>query len=411
LPYSLGDLQKEVNRAFGLSPSDTLKVVQSLYETHKLTSYPRTDFSHLPEDEHGLGRSIIEACMANFGADWDFPGAPDYSIRSHAWNSKKIGDHHGIRPTARKGYNLAALSKMELALYKLIVRRFLAQFYPVYLYDATSVRVACAGHLFKAAGAVEKQKGWQVLYPGRGNGKEDGQDVVLLPAMQKGEPARIAAAKVNEGKTKPPPRFNGALIIDAMEKAYKLVTDERVKKVIREIGIGTPATRANIVDDLISRWYIEERPEGKGSVYISTLRGRALYKCAPVQLRKPDLTAYFEELLARVSEGKMSAQDFMTRQVQFVSKLVDAVKSGEATRDMPSDIPVAPQRRAAPAGKPAAKGRRKPAAGSAKAATAPAGEGAKACPKCGKAMRARSSASGQFFGCSAFPACRHTENG
>jgi DNA topoisomerase-3 len=418
LPYSLGDLQKEVNRAFGLSPSDTLKIVQSLYETHKLTSYPRTDFSHLPEDEHGLGRSIIEACMSNFGADWDFPGAPDYTIRSHAWNSKKIGDHHGIRPTARKGYNLGALSKMELAVYKLIVRRFLAQFYPVYLYDATSVRVACAGHLFKAAGAVEKQKGWQVLYPGRGNGKEDGQDVVLLPAMQKGEPARIAAAKVNEGKTKPPPRFNGALIIDAMEKAYKLVTDERVKKVIREIGIGTPATRANIVDDLISRWYIEERPEGKGSVYISTPRGRALYKCAPVQLRKPDLTAYFEELLARVSEGKMSAQDFMTRQVQFVSKLVDAVKSGEATRDMPSDIPVAPQRRAAPAGKPAAKGRRKPAAGAAKAAktqagtaTAHVGEGAKACPKCGKAMRARSSASGQFFGCSAFPACRHTENG
>jgi DNA topoisomerase-3 len=403
LPYSLGDLQKEANRALGLSPSDTLKIAQSLYETHKLTSYPRTDFCHLPEAEHGLGPAIIDACRANFGAEWDFPGVPDFSIRSHAWNSQKIGDHHGIRPAARSGYRLAALSHMERALYTMIVRRFLAQFYPVYLYDATSVRVSCGAHVFKAAGVVERQKGWQLLYPGRSNSKEDGQDVVLLPAMRKDQPAEIGAARVNAGKTKPPPRFNGALIIDAMEKAYKLVTDERVKKVIRAIGIGTPATRANIVDELIARWYIESRAEGKGSVYISTARGRALYKCAPVQLRKPDLTAYFEELLARVSEGTMSAQEFTHRQERFVGKLIDAVKSGEATKDMPSDIPQAPQR-SAPARAPA-KGR--PARRTAK----PVAATGKICPKCGKPMCERSSAKGKFFGCGGYPACRHTENG
>ena len=401
LPYSLGDLQKEVNRAFGVSPSETLKIAQSLYETHKLTSYPRTDFSHLPEDEHGLGPSIIAACKSNFGAAWDFPGAPDFALRSHAWNNQKIGDHHGLRPTARQGYSLAKLSKLELAVYTMIVRRFLAQYYPVYLYDATSVRVRCGEHLFKAAGAVERQKGWQILYPSRSNSREDGQDVVLLPPMQKDEAARIDSAQVNAGKTKPPPRFNGALIIDAMEKAYKQVTDERVKKIIRDIGIGTPATRAHIVDDLIARWYIGAHAEGKGSVYISTPRGRALYKCAPVQLRKPDLTAYFEELLARVSEGKMSAQDFMSRQVQFVTRLIDAVKSGEATRDMPKDIPAAPKS----PGAPAATGKR------AASKPAPPQAGGKPCPKCGKAMRERLGASGKFFGCVGYPQCRHTQNG
>lgn len=403
LPYSLGDLQKEANRVLGLSPSETLKIAQSLYETHKLTSYPRTDFSYLPEDEHKLGKSIIDACIANFGSAWDFPGTPDYAIRSHAWNSKKIGDHHGIRPTARKGYDLSALSKMERAIYKMVVRRFLAQYYPVYLYDATSVRVRCNDHLFKATGAVERERGWQVLYPSNRNSREDGQDVVVLPPMQKDEAAMIDSAAVNSGKTKPPPRFNGALLIDAMEKAYKLVTDDRVKKVIREIGIGTPATRANIVEELIARWYLAEHKEGKGTVYISTPRGRALYKCAPVQLRKPDLTAYFEELLARVSEGTLSAEDFMARQAQFVRRLIEAVKSGEAIKDMPSDIPCAPGKsNLMPVKQTVSKGSgTRPALKSkAKGKT-----NLSKCARCGEPMVERNGTKGKFLGCSKYPAC------
>lgn len=337
LPFSLGDLQKACNKMLGLSPSQTLDVAQTLYEKHKLTTYPRTDYSHLPEDEHAISCKIIECVQSNFSDAWDFSGSPDFTIKSAAWNSSKIGDHHGIRPTTIKNYDLSKLSKTELAVYRLIVRNFLAQFYPLYRYNATIIEVFCEGENFRATGSVETDVGWKILFRSDGEDvKVNTEEVSLLPLMTAYDECRIVDAELEAKKTSPPPRFDGASIIDAMEKAHLFVTDAKVKARLKETGIGTPATRAAIVDNLISREYINEVKEAKRKVYTSTTRGRLLYKVLPDQLRKPDLTAYFEELLKAIERGELNLETFMGQQIKYVTKLVGDIQNGKIFETMSS---------------------------------------------------------------------------
>lgn len=404
LPFSLGGLQKAANKALGLSPAETLVVAQSLYETHKLTSYPRTDYSHLPEGEHGMSKGIIDAAKSCFGSKWDFPGTPDFSLKSPAWDSSKIGDHHGIRPTMVSNYDLSKLSSKELAVYRMVVRQFLAQFYPPYKYDATGVTLVVEDETFRATGTVEKSAGWKVLYRKAGEeetqGDGDGEDGegTNLPPMSKGESCLVTEGIVDSKKTTPPARFNGASLIDAMERAYLFVSDERIKKVLKETGIGTPATRAAIVENLVTRGYIEEQGKGKKKFYVSIQRGRALYDVAPDELRKPDLTAYFEELLKQVEAGKLGMNDFLDRQLKFVTKLVDDIKSGKAADRIPKDL-------LPPEAKKDGGGHSRSPAKFTKAA-----KGEKACPACGRAMRERKGAKGNFWGCSGYPECKKTIN-
>lgn len=337
LPFSLGDLQKACNKMLGLSPSQTLDVAQALYEKHKLTTYPRTDYSHLPEDEHAISCKIIESVQSNFSDAWDFSGSPDFTIKSAAWNSSKIGDHHGIRPTTIKNYDLRKLSKTELAVYRLIVRNFLAQFYPLYRYNSTIIEVFCEGENFRATGSVETDAGWKILFRSDGEDvKVNTEEVSLLPLMTAYDECRIVDAELEAKKTSPPPRFDGASIIDAMEKAHLFVTDAKVKARLKETGIGTPATRAAIVDNLISREYINEVKEAKRKVYASTARGRLLYKVLPDQLRKPDLTAYFEELLKAIERGELNLETFMGQQIKYVTKLVGDIQNGKIFETMSS---------------------------------------------------------------------------
>lgn len=332
LPFSLGDLQKLANKVFGLSPSQTLKIAQSLYETHKLTSYPRTDYAHLPEDEHKLAPGIIAAVKSNFGTAWDFPGTPDFSLKSPAWNSSKIGDHHGIRPTNTTGKSLDALSPQELGVYRLIVRQFLAQFYPKYRYTSMSTTVECESHRFVAQGQSELDQGWRVLFP------PDKSPTPPLPQMAVNDPATVMETQVKAEKTSPPPRFDGASIIDAMERAHLFVTDPAVKARLKDTGIGTPATRAHIVDSLLKRDYIQEVKQSKKKVYVSTPKGRALYNAVPEQLRKPDLTAYFEERLKEVERNELTLDAFLSQQTRFITKLIDDVRDGSVAAGMPTGL-------------------------------------------------------------------------
>lgn len=411
LPFSLGDLQKACNKMLGLSPSQTLAIAQALYEKHKLTTYPRTDYSHLPEDEHGMSEKIIACAKSNFGAAWDFPGTPDFKIKSAAWDSSKIGDHHGIRPTTVKDYDLGQLSKTELAVYRLIVRNFLAQFYPPYRYNSTAVEVFCEGETFKATGTVETDAGWKVLFRSDGAPEKE-EESQTLPKMAGGDGCKVADARSEAKKTSPPPRFDGASLIDAMEKAHLFVTDPKVKAKLKEKGIGTPATRAATIEKLVKDEYIEEVKEGKRKVYISTARGRLLYQAVPAQLRKPDLTAYFEELLGAIERGELELSAFMDHQVKYVTKLIDDIKSGKVAAEMPRLEDCAPPERkgtkkAAPKGDGA---RAKPPAKSAGGASAGASQtSSKTCPKCKAAMRLRTGSKGQFWGCTSYPECKHTE--
>lgn len=396
LPFSLGGLQKAANKALGLSPAETLVVAQSLYEAHKLTSYPRTDYSHLPEGEHGMSKDIIDAAKSCFGSAWDFPGTPDFSLKSPAWDSSKIGDHHGIRPTMVRDYDLSKLSSKELAVYRMIVRQFLAQFYPPYKYDATSVELVAEGETFRASGTVEKSAGWKVLFRKGGKDEEEGDGAgegeASLPPMKGGDTCLVTEGIVESKKTTPPARFDGASIIDAMERAHLFVSDERIKKVLKETGIGTPATRAAIVENLVTRGYIDEQGKGKKKVYVSSARGRALYGAMPNEMRKPDLTAYFEELLKQVESGKLGLDDFFSRQLKFVTKLVDDIKSGAAAERIPKDLAPPTEKKE----------------GKAPVRLKKAAKGEKACPACGRAMRQRKGTKGMFWGCSGFPECKQT---
>lgn len=407
LPFSLGELQKTCNKLLGLSPSETLAIAQSLYERHKLTTYPRTDYAHLPEDEHKLAPSIIVAAQCNFGDTWPFPGTPDFTLKSTAWDSSKIGDHHGIRPTTVSGYDLGQLSPSELAIYRLIVRNFLAQFYPRYRYTATTVQVACDADMFRAAGTVESDPGWKVLFRNESETADAPQDEQqVLPPMAQGDTCAISGADVAARRTSAPPRFDGASIIDAMEKAHLFVTDARVKARLKETGIGTPATRAATVDNLIARDYINVAKEGRRKVYIATARGRLLYHAVPEQLRRPDLTAYFEELLGSIERGELDLSSFMDQQVRYVTKLIDDVKSGAVAAGMPrlEDCePIARPTRGAR--EPASTTRRSPR----RQLPPQHDHDAPTCPACSAPMRVRTGTNGPFLGCSRYPSCKHTE--
>lgn len=406
LPFSLGDLQKTCNKMLGLSPSQTLTIAQALYEKHKLTTYPRTDYSHLPEDEHSMSEKIVECAKSNFGSTWDFTGTPDFTIKSAAWDSSKIGDHHGIRPTTVKNYDLGQLSKTELAVYRLIVRNFLAQFYPPYRYNSTAVDVFCEGETFKATGTVETDAGWKVLFRSDGGTEKDDENQAL-PKMTAGDGCKLVDARADAKKTSPPPRFDGASIIDAMEKAHLFVTDPKVKARLKETGIGTPATRAATVDNLIDREYVDEVKEGKRKVYISTSKGRLLYQAVPPQLRKPDLTAYFEELLGAIERGELDLDAFMEHQVKYVTKLIDDIKSGKVASEMPRLEDCAPPERTG-AKKSTPRGEGSPAKTPATNNGASQGA-AKTCAKCNAPMRLRTGSKGPFWGCTSYPDCKHTE--
>lgn len=412
LTFSLGGLQKACFKAFGLSAMQTLKVAQALYEKHKLTTYPRTDFAHLPEGEHGLSSKWLDAARANLGDQWDFPGTPDYSIKSAAWNSSKIGDHHGIRPTDTRHADMSKLTDVELKVYKMIVRNFLAQFYPQYAYNATRIQAFCEGHTFKSTGAVVTNMGWKVLFGGDKAEEEGGDEDGQLPQVDVGDQCTVADVELMSKKTKPPARFNPATLLDAMENAARYVKDERVRSKIRDSGMGTPATRAGIIESAVKRGYLEEVKGGKKEKahYISTARARLIYNVVPEQLRVPDITAYFEELLKQVEDGKLDMQKVLDYQVKFVTQQVDLLKSGEVSNRMPALKDVAPPERAKKPKK-AAKGAKE----SASAAPAPkasnkADDVPMRCEKCGADMALRNSARGPFYGCTNYPTCRNIVN-
>lgn len=378
LPYSLGDLQKDANRLLGLTPSQTLDMAQSLYEKHKLTSYPRTDYNHLPEEEHKLASKFIDAAKSIFGESWPFVGTPDYTIKSAAWDSSKIGDHFAIRPTETSNYSLAALSATELKVYTLIVRRFLAQFYPRYRYQSTLVSVDCEGEKLNATGAVEIDAGWKVLFRGDQGGDEDaGQP---LPKMAVDDLVVIGKVDVDEKKTSPPARFTGATIIEAMEKAHLYVSDEKLKTTMKGLGIGTPATRANIVDELVKQGYLSEEKKGKQSFYLSSSKARQVFQFIPADMRKPDGTALIEESLKKIEDGEIGMEAVLNHHVADIQRKIGAAKN----LSLPKNTEHGKQQKGV--------------------------TGSLVCPKCGSPLKQRTSAKGPFLGCSAYPECRHTEN-
>ncbi|PUO38480.1 DNA topoisomerase III [Salmonella enterica] len=372
LAFSLGSLQQACSEKFGMSAQQVLDIAQSLYETHKLTTYPRADCGYLPVSMRDEVRAVLAALMQSDPSLKSHPALAqlDISLVSRIWNDKKITAHHGIIPTKQAG-DLSRLSTDERNVYQLIRQHYLAQFLPQMEVDATEATFNISGQLFRTTGNVVVVAGWKALFtePSRtaqipADGNEDKEGVSRLPPLQAGQTCRVQGAEEKRLQTKPPVPYNDGTLIAAMTNAASFVTDAALKKVLKEnAGIGTEATRAGIIDTLVKRGFLVRDKK----VLRSTPTGRDLVSALPSALTSPGLTALWEQLLDEVAAGRVSLEDFMAKQNAWVVQLVSQGKSQQLAMQVPPGPP---------------------------------------CPVCGGRTAQRQGKNGVFFGCVNYPACR-----
>ena len=324
LLYDLTSLQREANGRFGFSASATLKLAQTLYERHKVLTYPRTDSRALPEDYLGTVRGTLNMLAGTqygpfaktiLAQDWLKPN-------KRIFNNAKVSDHFAIIPTTEAP---RSLSEAEQKLYDMVTRRFLAVFFPPAEFLETTRITRVENEPFKTVGKVLVQPGWLAVY-----GKEaQDEENPNLPVVQPGEQVHTAEIEVKQSQTKPPARFTEATLLSAMEGAGKLVEDEELREAMREKGLGTPATRAAIIDGLVSEEYLvrngkELQPTAKAFSLMELLNGLGI-----PELSKPELTGEWEHQLRQVQRRQVSRQDFMSQIAQMTRHIVDRAKHYE----------------------------------------------------------------------------------
>ncbi|HZZ03536.1 DNA topoisomerase 3 [Paraburkholderia sp.] len=325
--YSLSDITLLASNKFGYSAADVLEVCQSLYEA-KLTSYPRTDCAYLPESQHADAPRVLAAIKQVNPELGGIVDGADPRIKSKTWDDSKITAHHGIIPTMHTG-SAGALSEQEQNVYGLIVRAYVAQFYPQHEYLSTTVALDVAGERFEAKGKVVTRNGWRDVYAeadeeSEGDDASDGENQ-SLPAMKAGDDVACVKATRQDSKTKPPSRFTEGTLTRAMENIHKFVSDSEHKKMLREgDGIGTSATRASIISELKRREFLEL----KGKQIISTTLGRSMIDALPEVVKSPVLTALYERMLMSIEQGNSDVDDFIAKQEAFIREQVVKANSG-----------------------------------------------------------------------------------
>mgnify|MGYP001198629548 CR=1 FL=1 len=333
LPFSLSSLQVAASSRYGLSAQQVLDICQALYERHKLTSYPRTDCEFLPESQLSDGKAILAAINANNPSLGALVKGANGSIKSRAWNDKKITAHHAIIPTSERK-SAASLNDMEAKVYEMICKQYLAQFYPDRAYKDVKVEVECEQERFAAGGQTTTHPGWKVVFGAEADDLEEGaknqEPQQKLPAMKNGDSAPNAQVAIDAKKTQPPKPFTDGTLVKAMTNIHQYVQKPEIKKILKETaGIGTEATRAAIIETLIKRGFIVK----KGKNLLSTATGRAFVKNLPPEITDPGLTGLFEQTLSGIEEGSVPQQKFMTMLENFVGKL--SGKAATAQIDMP----------------------------------------------------------------------------
>ncbi|MES2205258.1 MAG: DNA topoisomerase III [Pseudomonadota bacterium] len=323
LLFDLTSLQREANQKFGFSAKTTLGLAQSLYEKHKAITYPRTDARALPEDYINTVTETFQQ-LQHYG-HWETLVKPilnQYGIRPNKriFDNSKISDHFAIIPTPQLP---KTLNELETKLYELIAKRFMAIFYPAAEFLQTT-RISRINNLhhFKSEGKILVKPGWLMVY---GREAQD-DDAVLCPVDTK-KPVQTDSIEVNEQATKPPARFTEATLLSAMEGAGKHIDDEELKAAIKEKGLGTPATRATIIEGLLNEKYVirEARdliPTAKASSLITLLRGLGI-----PEMFSPELTAEWEYKLAQIERGELSRPTFMQGIVEMTQRIVGKAKN------------------------------------------------------------------------------------
>jgi DNA topoisomerase-3 len=327
LPYELSTLQMDAAKQLGLSAKDTLDICQTLYERYQLITYPRSDCAYLPEAHFNDVKRVISAINQRSPSLTDKVTHADLTQKNKIWNDKKISAHHAIIPTT-KNANIT-LSQKEQAIYDLIAKRYLAQFFPDRLSMKTDVLLTIDNESFKAEGSRLLSPGWQMLYQDVLDKEEDHETEALLPIpiLTMGETLATTDIDIKAEKTKAPPRFNDATLISAMTNIAAFVEDKTIKKMLKETdGIGTPATQAGIIQTLFDRNYIEK----KGNRIISTPTGRTLIAILPLAATTPDLTALWETKFRQMVNSNLSLESFLHDMSCELHGLVTAGKASGA---------------------------------------------------------------------------------
>lgn len=322
--YDLTELQRDANKIWGYSAKQTLNIMQRLYENHKVLTYPRTDSRYVTSD---IVATIPERLKAvSFG---EYRAAAESLLKSGVKANKnyvdnsKVSDHHAIIPTEEKG-SLANLSTEEKHIYDLVVKRFLSVLMPAYEYEQTTVVVNIAGETFTAKGNITKSKGWKRLY----DNLKDEEDIQELPELKSGDKITVASVNKVKKQTTPPARFNEATLLSAMENPQKYVNlGKDAAKTLNETGgLGTVATRADIIEKLFNSFVIEK----KGKDIYPTSKGKQLIDLVPEDLKSPLLTAKWESQLDNIAKGKANDKKFVGDMKAYATKLVEDVKGGTA---------------------------------------------------------------------------------
>ena len=325
--YDLTELQRDANKKFAYSAKETLNIMQSLYEQHKLLTYPRTDSRYISDDVVPTLPERLKAVMVDAYKPFaqQIMRARPLSTK-YLVNNAKVTDHHAIIPT-EESPELWRLSGPERNIYDLVVRRFVAVLLPPTEYEEVDITLTVAGHSFTAKGKIVKNPGWKAVYDRSFSFDEDEEDSQSLPEVQQGQRLKISSVQVTAGKTPPPPRYTEATLLTAMEHPHTQVEDKELRKILEQTsGLGTPATRADIIEKLFSAFYIERR----GKELVPTSKGMQLVELAPKDLRSAALTAQWEDRLSRIAKGMERDSKFIEEMRTYATKLVSAVKSSDA---------------------------------------------------------------------------------
>lgn len=329
--YDLTELQRDANKLFGYSAKETLNIMQKLYESHKVLTYPRTDSRYLSSDIVATIPERLKACaVGEYRQIANKIAAKPIKANKSFVDDAKVSDHHAIIPTEHF-VNVAAFSDKERKIYDLVVKRFLAVLSPAHEYEQLTVQAKIGNEKFIAKGKTVLSAGWKEVYENRFDDEETTDDVKeqLLPRLEQGQMLKTKLIAQTSGQTKPPARFTEATLLSAMENPtkYMQTDDKRLADTLKSTGgLGTVATRADIIDKLFNSFLIEKR--GGKEIYI-TSKGRQLLDLVPEELRSPATTAEWEQKLELIAKGKLKKDVFINEMKEHTKAIVSEIKGSD----------------------------------------------------------------------------------
>ena len=324
LLYDLTELQRDANKRYGFSAQKTLSVLQGLYERYKIVTYPRTDSRYITSDIVPTLVSRLDAINVEpYSAFAKTVLGKKINATKRLVDNSKVTDHHALIPTEQK-LKLTELDADDKKLYDLIARRFLSALYPPYKFDSVTIVTNINGENFYSNGKIVKDLGWRAV---SNKISESDEAVQNLTMQQKGSKKDVSGVKLNKSKTKPPARYNEASLLTAMESPGKFIEDEELREAIKGGGLGTPATRADIIEKIIYNNYIERH----GKELVPTSKGKQLVNLVPSELKSPELTAVWETRLSDIAKGKGDKNRFISDIREDTVELVKRVSLDDST--------------------------------------------------------------------------------